>query len=206
MLNSMTSPLEPRLPIVAPEFTEESLSRLARVFGLDPTAPDLATKLEPSLALLAEAALQEYVLAFAGVNAPGTIRALRELRLCLLYERKVDGWPSDAQVAQLFQLTRTQTRTLIASTHARYRAELDSMFQAQVVAAIRSATTAGDRTGRIVLHSSLAQYVGDLIEETQAPPLEKRKDAANTYDIKRSTAAELGKRLGFTLDDIPAFG
>lgn len=190
------------VPAVA---SDEELRRLAYVFGLDPDASDSLKQLEPWLAAVATAALQEYVLAFAGTRAPSTMRELRELRLRLLYDHLAEDAPSDAQVAQMFGLTRPQARTLIAGTRARYRAELEGTLSERSVEALKNSTRVDNNTARVVLPESLAVFLDDLISETQAPPLEKNRDASRTYEIKRSTATALSKRLDFDVDQLKGF-
>jgi hypothetical protein len=133
------------------------------------------------------------------------MRELRELRLRLLYDHLGGDAPSDVQVAQLFELTPTQARNLIAGTRARYRPEVEGTMSARSITALKNSTRVDDRTARVVMSDSLAVYLGDLISETQAPPLEKVKDASSTYDIKKSTATALGKRLGFKIDELKGF-
>jgi hypothetical protein len=185
--------------------TDEELRRLAVVFDIDPEASNLEEQLEPWLTAIAGAALQEYVLAFAGTRSPNTIREVRELRLRLLYDHLGDGAPSDAQVAQLFELTTTQTRNLIAGTQARYRPELEGTLSSRAVHALEQSTYIDKGIARVVLPGSVAVYLSDLISETECPPLEKVKDASRTYDIKRSTADALGKRLGFDASTLKGF-
>jgi hypothetical protein len=184
---------------------DEEVRRLARVFGLDPGADDVREQLAPWLTALASAATREYILAFTGTRAPGTMRELRELRLRLLYDNLEGDAPTDAQVAQLFGLTPSQARNLIAGTRARYRPELERTMSSRSIAALKKSTRVDDRTARVVMSDSLAVYLGDLISETQAPPLEKVKDASSTYDIKKSTATALGKRLGFEIGELKGF-
>lgn len=184
---------------------DEEVSRLAPIFGVDPDANDVREQLEPWLTALASAALREYVLAFTGTRAPNTMRELRELRLRLLYDHLAGDAPSDAQVAQLFELTPAQARNLIAGTRARYRPELEGTMSARSIAALKKSTKVNDTTARVVMSDSLAVYLGDLISETQEAPLEKNKVASNTYDIKKGTATALGKRLGFKIEELEGF-
>jgi|SRR3954451_5812754 hypothetical protein len=174
------------------------LDQLAAIFGVKRTDEQFDT----IVAALGAAALQEYVLAFSGSRAPGTLRELRELRLRLLYDLLPDGLPTDTQVAQLMQLTPSAARTLIAGTRARYRTQLEDRMRKAAVAALKASTRADDDTARVVLSDSLAAYLRDLVNETRTPPLKKSEDVSQTYEIKRSTAKELGERLGFALDDV----
>jgi hypothetical protein len=200
MASQATSSLS--VPILV---TDEELRRLAVIFGLDPNADDLRQQLEPWLTAIAAAALREYVFAFAGTRMPSTMRELRELRLRLLYDQLAGDAPSDGQVAQLFELTPTQARNLIAGTRARYRPELEGTLSSRSVAALKKSIKVNNTTARVILPGSLAAYLSDLISETQAPPLEKNREASRTYEIKRGTAEELGKRLGFEVSELDGF-
>jgi hypothetical protein len=68
-------------------------------------------------------------------------------------------------------------------------------------------STRGDDedTARVVLSDSLAAYLRDLAAETRTPPLRKSEAISLTWEIKRSTAEELGKRLGFTVEELNGF-
>jgi hypothetical protein len=100
--------------------TQDELEQIAAIFALNATSQEFAAVLQR----LATAALQEHLLAFSGPRAPSTLRETRELRLRLLLER-LGGDLSDAQVAQLRQLTPSAARSLIAGTRARYSVHPD---------------------------------------------------------------------------------
>ena len=51
-------------------------------------------------------------------------------------------------------------------------------------------------TVRIRVPDSLARYLRDLVSRTAAPPLDKRRDASQTYDLTRSTVSALCRELG----------
>lgn len=167
-----------------------SAERLAEILGVQ--GDDLKTRLEE----MATAALEEYELAFSGVRSPSTLRELRELRLRLLYEHLPDGQPTDDQIGELFQMTRSQVGTLIAGTRARFGHELSERLKTAAVAALKGATKVNDDTVRIVVADSLARYMRDLVAQTSAPPLEKRRDASRTYDAGRDTVEALCGKLG----------
>jgi hypothetical protein len=182
--------------------TQAELDQLAAIFGVTARDPKFAEILEA----LATAALQEYTLAFSGTRSPGTLREARELRLRLLFEHLPGGGPTDTQVAQLMQLTPSAARTLIAGTRARYRTQLDEILRAAAVEALKESTRGDDEdTARVVLPDSLAVYVRDLADETRTPPLKKSDAISLTWEIKRSTAEVLGKRLGFTVGELNGF-
>jgi hypothetical protein len=167
----------------------EHLQELSQIFGL------ASDQLDQHLALVAAAALREYVLAFTGRRTPASTRELRELRLQLLYRYLPGDEPSDDQIAQLFQLTPSQVGMLIAGARARFSAEIDPRLRQAALDALGQAQKVDDNTIRIIIADSLARYLRDLISRTSAPPLIRRKDASRTYDLGRTTIAALCRQL-----------
>jgi hypothetical protein len=182
--------------------TEAELREIAGIFGVDTSGQEF----EKILSALATAALREYTLAFSGSRSPGTLREMRELRVRLLFEHLPAEHPTDTEVAELMQLTPAAARTLIAGTRARFRTELADILRAAAVKALKESSRGGDKdTARVELPDSVAAYLRDLAAETRTPPLRKSDVISRTWEIKRSTAEELGKRLGFTIDDLEGF-
>lgn len=169
---------------------EAQLARLRAIFGQD------GAEFDATLAQLAAAALTEYALAFTGTRSPASVREQRELRLSLLYGFLPPGKPTDEQIGALFQLTPTQVGTLIAGARARFAAQMDERLRAAAVAVLRDATKVDEDTVRIRVPDSLARYLRDLVARTAAPPLDKRRDASQTYDLSRSTITALSAQLG----------
>ncbi len=174
---------------------QQRLARLAEIFGDDGT-PLQENALKDRLAQLQAAAFEEYELALSGSRIPSTIKELRELRLSLLYEHLPDGLPTDDQIGEFFQMTRTQVGTLIAGTRARFGPEVEKRVKREAKATLEDATKVDDNTVGIFAADSLAGYLSDLIAQTHAPPLDKRRDASQTYYLGRTTIKELCKRLG----------
>jgi hypothetical protein len=168
----------------------QQLERLRAIFGVD------GQDLQDTLGELASAALTEYALAFSGTRAPSTMREARELRLRLLYEFLSGDRPTDDQIGALFQLTPAQAGTLIAGTRARFSRELGERLRQAAAQALRDARPVDEDTVRIRVPDSLARYMKELVARTTAPPLDKRRDASQTYDLTRSTVTALCEQLG----------
>jgi hypothetical protein len=166
------------------------VTRLGAILGVEGEA------LQTRLSELAAAALKEYALAFTGVRSPSTIREVRELRLRLLYEFLPPDVPSDQQVGRLFQMTPSAAGTLIANTRARFESELDERLRTAAENALKAGQELEDGTVRIRASDSLARYLKDIVARTAAPPLDKRKDASQTYDLMSGTVAVLCDQLG----------
>lgn len=186
----MTKAVEVRFEETAP-----GPARIAAIFAVE------GEDLEARMKELAEAALEEYELAL-GERFPSTIKEQRELRLRLLYKHLPDELPTDEQIGELFQMTRAQVATLIAGTRARFAPEIEKRMKAAAVAALSKASESDGDTARIFAPDSLGRYMGDLISQTHAPPMEKLRDASQTYDLRRDTIEALCKRLGVKPKDV----
>jgi hypothetical protein len=166
------------------------VQRMGAILGVE------GEELPMRLAALAGAALTEYMLAFTGERAPSTIRDQRELRLRLLYEHFPAGEPTELQLARLFQMTPPQVGTLIAGTRARYGDEVGARMRAEAIGFLRGGTPINEDTLRIRVDDSMGRYLKDLVAQTSAPPVEKRRDASRTYDLGRDTIEALCGQLG----------
>lgn len=187
-------------PQITLEVPEGELRRLLEIFGVDGVKdPGAALALQTGLA---RAALAEYLLMATGERNPTTVRDLRELRLQLLAHHLPQHLPSDEQIAELFQLTRTQARTLVSGTRARYRKELGEMLAEAAKGALRNATAVNKDTIRIEASDSLVAYISEIIRSA-APPT-KRMDASHRYDLARATVGELCDLLELPIGEVKA--
>ncbi len=183
---------------VSLDVPDTDVTALSGIFGIDATAEgERATAL---LVGVVRAALSEYLSLVAAERNPTTMRDLRELRLSLLACHLPEGLPSDEQIAQIFQLTRTQARTLVTGTRARYRHELEQMLREAAKAALKNAGAVDQDTVRIEASDSLASYLGEIIRSAQPPT--KRADASHRYDLTRSTVEELCEVLGLAIAEV----
>jgi hypothetical protein len=179
------------------DIEEQLLESLGQILGVTDQAA-----LGRELGQLARAALEEYVLAFAGERSPTAVRDLRELRLTLLYKHLPEGTPNDQQVAELFQLTPTQAAGLIAGARARYRNELERRLRAEAWAAIGSGEGLDKGGIRIEVSDSLGTYIKDLIRRTTAAQPRKSRDSSRKYDLTRTTRKALERQLGDRLSGV----
>jgi hypothetical protein len=179
----------------ANQVDDQRIARLAEIFGGD-DGPLQGEALSQRLGELKTAAFAEYELALSGSRFPTTIKELRELRLTLLYEHLPDGLPTDDQIGDLFQMTRSQVGTLIAGARARFGPEIEARVKREAITVLEAAKKVDDNMVRLQAADSLARYLGDLIARTNAPPMEKRKDASRSYDVGRDTIKELCGQLG----------
>jgi hypothetical protein len=165
--------------------------RVAEIFDVTGTA------LQQRMEALAAAAMEEYNLAFSGVRAPSTIKEQRELRLRLLYKHLPAGEPTDTQIGRLFQMTPAQVGTLIAGTRARFDVDVETRLKKAAIDALTNkATKIADDKVRLVVDDSLGRFMRDLVNQTDAPPFEKVRTAARTYEPTKDTLRALCQKLG----------
>lgn len=172
--------------------SSEAARRIQQVFGVE--GEDLTKRMQA----VAAAAFEEYRVEMSGLRSISTIREQRELRLYLLYKHL---WPlgglSDAQVGELFQMTRSQVSTLIAGTWARFRPELEDRLRDEVKQVLEDGEwQEGNKVIWVELSESLARYMRDVIAQTNAPPIEKLREVSRTYELSRQTVTELCGKLG----------
>jgi hypothetical protein len=190
---------------VAITITDDEAKALAGLFGIElEHGASAADTLAPVVRGLTNAAFREYLAAIAGDRPATGIRDLRELRLVLMAEHLPGGLPSDIQVAQLFHLTSSQARTLIAGTRARYPHDFARFLMTSAKEALRTASEVDKNTVRITASDSLAAFLRDLLSDSVAPPPLKRPDFAHRYDLDRATVKDLCKRLDLDIAEVKA--
>lgn len=181
-------------------YVEESpeILRIRQIFGVE------GKELRERLRALAEAAFEEYRIEMSGLRSISTMREQRELRLYLLYEHLGSfGEPTEAQIGELFQMTRRQVGTLITGTWARFRPELEKRQQKVIKAALEKGEwLKEDKVVRVELPDTLAGYVEDRLAEKNTPSISKVSGMTRMYDIDRQTAEVLCAELGIATEGI----
>lgn len=174
------------------ELSDEDIADLSKAFRVDDGDEEA---LKALLTGISAASMREYALHFSGRRVPAGIRDLRELRLRLLAESLPDGLPADSHLAELFRLTSTQARNLVAGTRARYPDEFSTLMRQRARNALIGGALQDDDKVRIEAGDSLASFLRDLLADSTAPPLMVRSDAARTYDLGEETVAALCEKL-----------
>ena len=185
--------------------SDAEAAALASTFGVEPAhGESLVEAVTPLVRGLAAAAFREYLLTITGERIPTGVRDIRELRLRLMAEHLPGSLPSDRQVAQLFGLTSSQARTLVAGTRARYPQEFAGLVVTAAKNALRQATKVDDDTVRITASDSLVAFLRDVLQDSVAPPPLRRPDVSLRYDLNRQTVEELCARLGLDISAVKA--
>jgi hypothetical protein len=159
---------------------------------------------EAELGAIAQAALDEYVAYFTGVQRPGTIPAAREQRLAALQARNVRGALNETRIASLFALTPSQARALLAGTRARYRHTTERALAAAVADSLGGTRSGKLQDGNVWFRCSpsLVALMRDILANAQQglPPIRASTRTAQTYltheDTLRYVCEELGVDTG----------
>jgi hypothetical protein len=169
-------------------------AELARIIGCD------EGELEDVLAAYATAALEEYTTMFLGQKVFKRGSDLLEYRLCLLIKHAFDNRiPDESQVSRLFQISATESRSLIRSVMSKYQYLLHSAIERSVVMTLDSAAPAEDggpylatiNNANIVeaLNLALAEIDGTLKQ------VSKQRGSVSTFEIAPASYARLRERF-----------
>jgi hypothetical protein len=166
------------------DVTDSDRAQLAYALGIDPA--DVPGALER----LGAAATEEYLGMILGHQFPRRLEELREQRLVLLVRHLFAGrLPTEEQVARLFQLTPSQSRTLLRTVMAKHRYELADAVRATIEATLSRAhedreaalwEVTADPATVDTINAELAAVDGSL------PQVTRRRGTVSQYEIRPS--------------------
>lgn len=169
------------------EVDDADLDRLANATGI--ARANLAAGLQGH----AKAAFAEYLEQYVGRRALSRGADILEHRLHLLIRHAfANEVPVDTQVSSLFQMTSSQSRTLIRNTLSKYRFDLEHALKATVRAVLEGAEF-DDGSFRLTIRSAqvvdvlkarLEQFHPDEVPLTRTPE-------ASTWSLKRASYRKL---------------
>lgn len=151
---------------------------------------------EVSLARFGKAAIEEYVRMFLGQRVFTRGSDIKEYRLLLLIKTVFNNEiPDEQKVCDLFQMTTTESRSLIRSVMSKYQYELKDAITKTLVDKVINANydeeeynyTIDIKTENIV--SELNRILGTV--DGSLPPITKKKGTVSTYSIKGSALIKL---------------
>jgi hypothetical protein len=151
---------------------------LAQTLGCD------VDQLSQKLVGHAQAALNEYVAMYLGRGTPTQAREIFENRLALLMTQALnDGVPSDDDVARLFNVSRSQARTLLRNTISRRRFLLADVFKASAKAALKAAKPIEAGFALTLRSAYLAEGLNLELDRLNkgSPPLTPIRDQVSRY-------------------------
>lgn len=190
---------------VVASLSEDERARARKVLGLVEDANDqaIAKALEP----YAEAALVEYLDQFLGRSLPTRFKDLQMLRLLRIALHANEGRiPAPDRVADLFQLTHTEAKTLVRNTATRYRFDLEAKLTQ--VAWETLATTGrqeGDHYKIEVRDAALLDALHELVRRGPGYPKGiQATSEMHVFNLDRQTMIALLAGLGRTIEEFDA--
>jgi hypothetical protein len=175
--------------MVTANVTDSDRAQLAYALGVD------AAGVPGALDRLAAAATEEYLDMILGRRLPRRLEELREQRLILLVRHVFAGrLPTEEQVGRIFQLTPSQSRTLLRGVMAKHRYELADAVRATLDDTLRRARedteqglweVTADSATVDTINAELASVDGSL------PQVTRRRGTVSQYEIRPSAYAAL---------------
>lgn len=189
---------------------EEDKRRLRQALRLQSDAQ--IAEIEDALRPFANAALAEYIDQLTGRQLPSRIKDVEQLRL-LYMTRFVFGGrlPDPDTVAELFQKSFPEAKTLLRNTATRYRFELADDMNAAAWAVIvdrsqpagRNMDPAKDAWNVEVRDLALLEYIHDAVRrgEGNPSPVKPSGSEMHVYLFEPSAIKALLQVIGRTWDD-----
>lgn len=157
------------------------------------------TEIAHALQRIAKASLTEYLKMLVEGSMPSRADEAKQDRLLYLIQSYFgQTLPTESQISTIFQLTQSQSKTLLKNTVSRFRNQLDEILQHSMRAVIESAEHA--QTVYLVVISSdvIRDELNMLITQNEPTfkPIIKRKGSAGQFEISEDSHALLCQTLG----------
>ena len=172
--------------------TKADRQRLADSFGCSDD------QLDDRLKRCSEAALAELLDMFLGHKLFSRASDILENRLLQLIQANVFVVPTDQNVADLFQLTLPQARTLIRNVYTKYRFVLDAALDEQLKRTLTRAKKANEAQFSLTIESrAIADALNErLLRYGGLRRVVLEPGSLTRYPIDRASLDTLVKRLG----------
>lgn len=148
---------------------------------------------------MAKASLTEYLAMLIEGGMPGRADEAKQQRLFHLIQHYFsDRLPTEAEISTIFQLTQSQSRTLLNNTVSKFRNRLDAVINASMKSVLNSAAPADDIYLVVINSERVKDELNTLIMKHDATlkPVTKRRSSAGQYEISEDAYCLLCKALG----------
>lgn len=156
-------------------------------------------ELNENLNKIAKAATAEYISMLIEGGMPNRADESKQDRLFHLIANYFEqSLPNESQISTIFQLTQSQSKTLLKNTVSRYRHKLDISLQATMRAVVESAGHAEDKYLVVISSDVVKDELNMLITQNEPTykPITKRKGSASQYEISEDSHELLCQVLG----------
>jgi hypothetical protein len=176
------------------DLNEGNCVELAKILGCP--REELETKIAP----FASAATQEYVSMFLGQKVFSRGSDISEFRLLLLITKALGNHiPDEATVCRLFQITTTESRSLIRAVMSKYQYVLREAVYSTMQTIIDAAQQSeADGPWEVIINSqNMVDELNRLLASIDGSlqPIVKRRGSVSTYEISPESHQRLKERL-----------
>jgi len=188
---------------VVESLSEEEIKRARNALGLASDAD--RTAIVSALDKFAEAAIVEYLDQFLGRALPTRFKDLQMLRLLRISIHANDGRLLEPnRVADLFQMTHAEAKTLVRNTGSRYRFELEGTLREVAWEAIgTTGSKDGDSYKIVIRDAALLESLHDLVRRGPGYPTGIQGTAEmHVFSLDKQTMTALLHGLGHTVSEL----
>lgn len=153
-----------------------------------------------ALSRLAKSAFLEYKKMFVGRGLPTRADEVMQDRLLFLIKNYfVDRLPFEYEIAKIFQLPPSQSRTLLRNTRSRFRTELGDVIRATLRSVLESGEQREEGDWELTITSdAVVEEIGMILLQkgTGLQPLKKKARETGRYICAADTCALLQSVVG----------
>ena len=179
------------------EFDQEQQELVKKTLKLDDAQITIA------LNKIAKAALKEYLTMLVEGGMPNRADEVKQDRLLFLIQSYYENHlPTESEISTIFQLTQSQSKTLLKNTVSRFRHKLDDFLANSMKEIIQSAEHANDVYLVVISSDVIKDELNMLITQNEPTfkPITKRKGSAGQYEISEDSHALLCGELGINAE------
>ncbi|MFO4682035.1 hypothetical protein [Vibrio cholerae] len=154
---------------------------------------------QTAVSKIAKAALNEYLNMLVEGGMPNRADEAKQDRLLYLIQSYFENeLPTESQISTIFQLTQSQSKTLLKNTVSRFRHKLDDVLLNTMKNVIESATHS-EAIYLVVINSDVVKDELNMLITQNEPtfkPITKKKGSAGQYEISEDSHDLLCRELG----------
>lgn len=169
------------------QLTQDDLTLIKDCLGLT-----TQQELEIALSKLCKASFMEYVKMFKEKGLPTRADEVQQERLFFLLNHYFENHlPSESLISSIFQLTTSQSRTLLRNTKSRYRTKISNFIKRTLLETLDSALRANDDAPYefICTSPSTVEELNSIVSQKgpTLEPIAKIKGLASKYTCSPDT-------------------
>ncbi len=156
-------------------------------------------EIQSALGKIAKAALSEYLTMFTEGGMPSRADEAKQDRLLYLIQNYfIENLPTDSQISTIFQITQSQSKTLLKNTICRHRNKLEETINRSMITCMETSQHIGDKYLIVINSEVIKEELNMLIiqNEPTYSTISKRKGSAGQFEMSEDSHALLCDQLG----------